>query len=218
MSIALEQRPIPPTPLAPARRMLLAVLPLSTGAALVTLIVARFSMPMAAVVVATIGLVARHMVVSQLDAPSHARLRRLTVHAACAGVVATLAYDAVRFGIVAVSQWSIRPFHAWPRFGQQFVGPSAPEVLQWVVGFGYHLLNGIGFAVAYAMVVRRPRLTTAVAWAMGLESAMVLMYPDWLGVNLTTEFTVVSVAGHLAWAVGLHAVLSAGESNSEMPR
>jgi len=199
------------TSLAGRRRLLLGILPLSTGAALVTLIVARISMPLAALVVAGIGISARRMALRDLDDAARARIARLTKRAIAAGVVATLAYDATRFGVVALARWDIRPFYAIPRFGQQFVGSGATGPLQWLVGLTYHLLNGIGFAVAYALVVRRPRWGTAIGWALALEAAMVLMYPQWLGINITKEFTMVSLSGHLAWGTGLYAVLRATE-------
>lgn len=204
------------TPLARRKRLLLGILPLSTGAALVTLIVARISMPLAALVVAAIGISARRFVLRDLDDAGRARITALTKRAVAAGVAATLAYDATRFGIVAVAQWDIKPFFAIPRFGQQFVGTSAAGPVQWLVGLSYHLLNGVGFAVAYALVIRRPRWGTSVAWALCLEGAMVLMYPQWLGINITKEFTMVSLGGHLAWGTGLYAVLHATAPNVEV--
>jgi hypothetical protein len=189
------------------RRLLLSVLPMATGVALVTLTVARISMPVGAAVVVAVGLGARRRAVRDLDELARARLGQLTRCAIGAGVVATLAYDGTRFGTVALAGWDIEPFYAIPRFGQQFVGTSGPAGLQWAVGLTYHLLNGIGFAVAYAVVIRRPSWSSAIAWALVLEAAMVLLYPQWLGINITKEFTMVSLGGHLAWGTGLYATL-----------
>jgi hypothetical protein len=189
---------------------------MSTGVALVTLIVARISMPLAALAVVGIGITARRRALRDLDEAARGRIARLTKRAIGAGVAATLAYDATRFGIVAIAQWDIRPFFAIPRFGEQFVGTTAPEPVQWLVGLLYHQLNGIGFAVAYALVARRPRWGTAVGWALALEAAMVVMYPQWLGINITKEFTMVSLGGHLAWGSALYAVLRATESKVEV--
>lgn len=197
------------TAVATRQRVLLGVLPLSTGAALVTLIVARVSMPLAALVVVGVGVTARRLVMRGLDDAGRGRVTSLTKRGLAAGLVATLAYDATRFGIVAVVHWDIRPFFAIPRFGQQFVGADGPAPAQWLVGLTYHLLNGVGFAVAYSLVIRRPRWRTAVMWALALEVAMVLMYPQWLGINVTKEFTMVSLGGHLSWGTGLAAVLHA---------
>jgi hypothetical protein len=189
---------------------------MSTGVALVTLIVARISMPLAALVVVGIGIAARRFALSDLDEAARARIAWLTKRAVGAGVAATLAYDVTRFGIVAIAQWDIRPFFAIPRFGEQFVGTAAPGPAQWVVGLLYHQLNGIGFAVAYALVVGRPRWGTAVGWALALETAMVVMYPQWLGINITKEFTMVSLGGHLAWGSALYAVLRPPKSKVEV--
>lgn len=212
----------PPTPsssssLAGGRRLLLGILPMSTGAALVTLIVARISMPLAALTVAGIGITARRFVLRELDPIARARVMQLTKRAVGAGIAATLAYDATRFGIVALADWNIRPFYAIPRFGQQFVGTGGSQAVQWAVGLTYHVLNGVGFAVAYALVVRRPRWGTAVAWALVLEAAMVLMYPQWLGINISKEFTVISLSGHLAWGSALYAVLHSTEPKVGAP-
>ena len=55
-------------------------------------------------------------------------------------------------------------------------------------GIAYHVLNGLGFAIGYTIVVRRPGLISAVVWAMVLETFTILLYPDWLGLTAVGEF------------------------------
>lgn len=63
------------------------------------------------------------------------------------------------------------------------------------------------------LVIRRPGLVSAVAWAMVLELFTILLYPDWLGVPAIGELVSVSLLGHLAYglALGLVAIRMTGE-------
>ena len=65
------------------------------------------------------------------------------------------------------------------------------------------LLNGLGFAVGYTVVVPRPRLWSAVTWALVLELFTILLYPNWLGVTAVQELFSMSMIGHLGYGVTL---------------
>ena len=115
------------------------------------------------------------------------------------GLLATFAYDFTRYGIVAVAGLTFRPFHALSLFGAALIGEEASETWRYVVGAGFHLANGLGFAVAYLLLIRRPGVLSGLVWAGGLEFAMLLLYPRWLDVGRFGEFLTVSVLGHAAY-------------------
>jgi hypothetical protein len=180
-------------------RMLLASLPAAGGAGLVAYVVAGASLPLAVATVALIGAAAWTAAMRAVSEPVRRRLRARLRAGAAAGLVATLAYDSVRYGVVALFSLSFEPFHVLPIFGRLFVGTSAPEGLAVVVGLAYHLANGIGFGIAYALIVRRPSIATGVAWGIGLELCMALLYPSWLRIVALREFLAVSAIGHVVY-------------------
>ncbi len=189
------------------RRALLALLPLSTGTAvLVTILVVHDSLLWPTLVlVAGTGITAV-AAARGLPAAHREALARRVRTGLVAGVWATLVYDLVRYALVAVLQWSLDPFGAFPLFGRLLIGADHPAAVLWVVGTAFHLLNGLGFAVGYTVVVRRPAVATAVAWAMMLEMFTILLYPDWLGVRAIGELFSMSMVGHLAYGVVLGVV------------
>jgi hypothetical protein len=115
------------------------------------------------------------------------------------GLPAVLAYDAARYGLVSIASLSFAPFHVFLLFGQALLGPTTPEGLAFAAGTLFHLANGLGFAIAYLIVVKRPNVISGIAWALVLETAMLLLYPVWLGALLPGEFVPVSIAGHVAY-------------------
>lgn len=116
-----------------------------------------------------------------------------------AGIVATASYDLARYGIVALFTVSFEPFHVWPIFGRLFVGEGASAGAALAAGIAYHAANGIGFAIAYALLFRRPGPLTGVAWGLGLELCMAFLYPSWLRIAALQEFLAVSALGHVVY-------------------
>jgi hypothetical protein len=138
----------------------------------------------------------------RLDSVRRAELGRRVRIGMVGGLLATAAYDLVRFGLVSVVQWSLEPWGAIPLFGRLFVGPNHSTATLYAVGLAYHfILNGIGFATAYTVLVRRPHPVTGVLWAMGLEAAMALLYPSILIIKQYGEFLTMSVVGHLCYGL-----------------
>ena len=130
-----------------------------------------------------------------------------------AGILATLAYDASRYLSVALVELSVQPFAALPIFGQLIIGPDHSRATLYVVGYMYHFfINGIGFAVAYTIFFRRPGPVTGILWALGLEAAMAVLYPQFLIIKQYGEFLTMSVIGHVSYGVvlGLWARAHAG--------
>lgn len=182
--------------------MLAGAASLATGAALVVHIVVGVSLA-AAVVAADLGIVlAFTIAASRLPALSRSLLLRRAALGAVAGLLATAAYDASRFAFVSVVPVTIWPFEAIRIFGE-LIAPGADAPLQLATGIGYHLSNGTLFGVAFALLVRRPTLPKALAWAAGLELLMISLYPGWLDIRALDEFAVVSVVGHACYGLTL---------------
>lgn len=186
---------------------MVALFPLSTGAAvLVTILFVPDSLLWPALVLVTgTGLTAL-VVARRMHPDARRRLGRRAGIGLVAGVAATLAYDGVRWLLVVATPWTVDPFGAFPIFGQLLLGIETSGAAAWAAGTLFHAANGLGFAVGYTLVIRRPGLVTAVAWAMVLELFTILLYPDWLGTPNIGELFSVSVLGHLAYGLVLGAV------------
>jgi len=190
--------------LRPAERLLLSLLPLSTGGAVLVAILLDSDSLVWPTLVLVAGTGTTAVVLTRrLPAGVRRALSRRVRLGLLAGLAATAAYDAVRYLAVAVTSWSVRPFQVFALFEQLLVGRDAPAGVQYLAGTGFHLLNGLGFAVGYAMVVRRPGVVSAVVWALVLEAFTVALYPPWLGLTAVGEFVSVSLLGHLAYGATL---------------
>ncbi|WP_063127313.1 DUF6789 family protein [Nocardia fusca] len=120
-----------------------------------------------------------------------------------AGAAATAAYDLSRYMLVAVSGSNVRPFAAWPLFGELLGAGPRTQSAALVVGFSYHLVNGLGFAVAFTVVLGDRGVLAGVAWALILEALMVSFYPGWLGMKALAEFVSVTIVGHVVYGIVL---------------
>lgn len=123
-----------------------------------------------------------------------------------AGIAGLAAYDAARWLLVLALGLSVNPFEAFPIFGELLVGEGASSGARWAAGVGYHVANGLGFAVFFAILLGRRGPLAGIAWALVLEVAMLAIYPGWLDIRARGEFTVVSLSGHLAYGVAIGAV------------
>lgn len=180
-------------------RLPLLLLPFAGGAGLVMHILVDFSLPLAVATLVTIGALLWLWFSRSMPAAVRQRVRRHVQMGLGIGLLATAAYDAVRYGVVALWSFSFEPFHVIPIFGHLFVGAAAPEALAWVAGLAYHVGNGTGFGVAYVLLFRRPGALTGVVWGLGLELAMALLYPSWLRLTALGEFLTASMIGHVTY-------------------
>jgi hypothetical protein len=133
------------------------------------------------------------------------------------GVLGVLAYDLTRLAVVTLFNFQIHPFDTFPIFGQLIIGGDKGPA-QWVVGTGYHYLNGVMFAVGLCILLPGRNWLFGVAWALGLEAFTLTFYPGWLHMSdiVLQEFTVVSMTGHLAYGttIGLINQLRLGRGRS----
>ncbi|MGH2350790.1 MAG: hypothetical protein ACRDI2_13765, partial [Chloroflexota bacterium] len=180
-----------------AAQPLLAVAFLASGAALVIAIISGAPL---GVVLGLLGLAAGLTVAlrwTHADARGRALAgARLRVGLA-AGILATGAYDGTRWLVVTLGGLQFWPFESFPLFGYLIAGQEIPRSAAYAVGTAYHLLNGLAFAISYSMLLGGRKWWWAVGWALGLEAAMLTIYPTWLNLDsVMKEFTAVSLLGH----------------------
>lgn len=178
------------------------LLPLAGGIGLVTWALTKLPMRALVLILLALGIALWIVGRYRLDGARRAELARRVRIGISGGILATIAYDLARFGLVSLVKWSLQPWAAISLFGQLFIGPHHSTAALYAVGLTYHLcLNGIGFATAYTVIVERPHPVTGVLWAFGLEAAMALLYPTFLIIKQYGEFLTMSVVGHLCYGL-----------------
>jgi len=181
----------------------LAIAALFTGAALLVALVVHTSLVLPLALFALLAGLGTGLWCLRAPAPARAEAARRAAFGAAAGVLATVAYDVVRLLVVQALGLHVHPFDTLVLFGQLIVG-GGPRPVAWVAGTAYHYANGTLFAVAYALLLSGRDWRFGVLWGLGLECLMLLVYPAWLNLRLLLlEFTVMSVAGHLAYGTTL---------------
>ncbi len=98
-------------------------------------------------------------------AVAYPRLANLILAGAVAGLLSSLALDVVRLTGYAMG-WM--PSNMPHTFGRMILGPTAMAGQVKTVGFLYHLLNGIGFGLIYALLFGNA------AWWWGIVFAMLI--------------------------------------------
>ncbi|MEO6060373.1 MAG: DUF6789 family protein [Thermoflexales bacterium] len=187
-------------------RRLAAVLPLATGAGLLGFLLARVSLWLGFAVVGLIGIGLVIGVWRRANPAARADLLARARAGLFAGLIATACYDVARYVLVTAFESSVWPFAAFPAFGGLLMGPAEPYDARLIAGIAFHIVNGVGFTLAYALFVRRPRILTGVLWALVLEALMLTLYPTWLDIKAIGEFTQMSMFGHVVYGIVLGAL------------
>jgi hypothetical protein len=189
----------PPIEHLSARRVLFASPFLVTGASLLVFVLARVSL-IASIVVLGAGACLISTLVWQRSSASVRHRFRLQVKAGLlSGLAATAAYDISRLLLVTVGDYSFWPFDIFKRFGLALTGAATASFWVQATGFCYHLMNGLGFAAAYAIFFGSRGIWAGVVWALVLETLMVSIYPGWLHLKALDEFLQVSMVGHIVY-------------------
>ncbi len=127
---------------------------------------------------------------------------RLLTYGLWAGALATLAYDIVR---IPVAHSGIPVFKAISYFGTVLLGVQSPTPLSEILGWGYHLSNGVSFGLMYAALVRKPRLYSAVIWGLTLEAVMLLTpYAEVFGYRRDAKFFAITIGAHAVYGAVLY--------------
>lgn len=123
-----------------------------------------------------------------------------------AGGAALVAYDASRLVLVAVGGLSVHPFDALPHLGTALVGGQAPAAAALAAGAAFHVVNAVGFSVAYVLLLGERGVWAGIGWGLALEAVMLAVYPFWLQVTALGEFASMSLVGHVCYGATLGAV------------
>jgi len=177
----------------------------------------------AALIVHALGWLPLYFMIDVLAAPSLAGLLVLGVLAhrihrsvflnrlvvgAWAGLVATVAYDAIRGVLLLIGVIGFDPYLSHPVFGMLITGQPETSPIAILIGWLYHYWNGIGFGIMYTLVAGNASWLYAIVWALALEIAWLTALPSVLSFHLNAGFIVMSLVGHLAYGavLGLLAV------------
>ncbi len=186
--------------------LLLAALPLATGAALIVYVFAHISLGLALLVAAAIVVAVGIFTWRNLTPPARIEIIRRVRTGLLAGFLATICYDLIRWALVTVFHFTFWPFDIFPIFGRAIAGAQTAFNTAYIIGILYHYANGILFAVAYAILLALRGWWTGILWALGLEALMLSIYPGWLHIQAFNEFLSISMLGHLVYGTVLGAV------------
>jgi hypothetical protein len=118
------------------------------------------------------------------------------------GTLATLAYDLVR---IPVAHSGIPVFKAISYFGTLLLGVQSPTPLSEILGWAYHLSNGVSFGLMYVALFRTPRIYTAVIWGLTLEAVMLLTpYAEVFGYRRDAKFFAITFGAHAVYGAVLY--------------
>lgn len=125
------------------------------------------------------------------------------------GLIATLAYDAVRPLLVEAFQLDFNPYRAHPIFGSLITGRPKSDGLAQAVGWAYHFWNGVSFGMMFALVRPRGGPVAGLIWAETLQMFMMALYPQFLAIRLDTPgFLLTGLIGHGLYGLVLGATLA----------
>lgn len=195
MSSSTAEDVRPPAPLG--------ILAFGSGLAFVAYVLSGISLAVTLAVVIGAGAIAARYLWAHSSLGRRAAASRRVRAGVLAGVAGLIAYDASRWILVAVVGFEFRPYGAFPGFGRALWGAAAEGWWVTASGFGFHVVNGLAFAVGYTLLARNPRPVSGVVFALGLEVAMVALYPTWLRISAVDEFVQVSMVGHIAYGAVL---------------
>ena len=183
--------------------LLLAALPLASGAALIVHVLTTISLGAALLGAGIIVLGVGTLTWRHLPATARHEIAQRAKVGLMAGFLATIAYDVSRWLIVTVFHDTFAPFQVFPIFGYAIAGTSLNPAVATIIGTIYHYANGVLFAVAYAILLAPRGWWTGILWALGLEALMLTIYPGWLNPTPFQEFVSVSMLGHVAYGTVL---------------
>ena len=183
---------------------------LASGVALLTNIIAGFSLPLALAIAAACVTLGLTVPIARASPERRAWIGRTALIAAICGAGAVVAYDGSRAILSQLDPSPFNPFEALGVFGRLLVGPGADPMAIAIAGIGFHLLNGTSFALAYTFLFARGGQTSVkraavagMAWGLFLETFQLTLYPGWLDIRFYEEFVRISFLGHLVYGAVL---------------
>jgi len=176
---------------------------LFSGAALVFHILTGFSLRYGLLLVASLLVLAIVIGLVRLPAQRRRLLLQMVGVGILSGILATASYDSSKFILSQLDTSPYNPFELNRMFGVLLIGASAPQPLIYIAGTGFHVLNGISFAVAFCFLFGRRGVLAGVLWGVFLETFQLTLYPGWLDIKFYQEFVTISSLSHLVYGAVL---------------
>lgn len=156
----------------------------------------------ALIIAVPVGIAAMAVILAIAHSESERGLRRRVFVGFCAGMAGLAAYDLIRLCLQGLGLVH-SPFKAIVLYGESLASGST---LAPTLGWGFHIWNGLSFAIFYIIIVRVPSVLTAVIWALCLDLLQTLTVTKMPGIEIGQEFLTASVVGHLAFGCAVGAV------------
>lgn len=120
------------------------------------------------------------------------------------GLLATLAYDAIRPALMFIFRYHFNPYRAMPVFGSLITDEPKTTALAVAIGWIYHFWNGLSFGVTFALMRPRGGPVAGLVWAMVLQGLMMWSYPTLMRIRLDNPgFLMAGIVGHSVWGLVL---------------
>ena len=191
-------------------RRALGIAALFSGAALLTTIVAGVSLPLALLLSSAIAGLGAWSIWARSSPGARIRLLATLRIGTLAGALATIAYDATKFALSLPEASRYNPFEVVNTFGQLLVGSSASPALISTAGWGFHLINGVTFGVAYCLLFGRRGVVAGIGWGLFIELFQLALFPGWLRIRAVGEFVRISAISHLVFGAVLGVLCQRG--------
>ena len=128
--------------------------------------------------------------------PWHPWLGRFFAHGVVGGVLGACAYDLIRVPFLFLGDRLLSPIDS---YGVLLLNASTSSPLTSFAGWWYHFADGIGFGIAYAVVMRGRNWRWGLAWGMTLETiSLVTPLGGYYGLRGAVPI-VGAYIGHLAY-------------------
>lgn len=222
MALPNGSPPAAPGDAAPARRrpsplMVAGVASLGNGVAVVLSITTGMPLGGLLLIVWTVNIGAFVTMSALGGARTRATILKALVVGIVVGVVAVVAYDATKAALSQLDPSPYDPFEVTRRFGVLLTGPGTSAAVVSLVGWAFHLLNGITFTIVFAClfarsgrISRRRGIATGIAWGLFLETFQLALYPGWMSIGFIDEFRRISFLAHLVFGTLLGLLVPAG--------
>ena len=129
------------------------------------------------------------------------RLHTAMVAGTIGGLIGTAGYDVFRLPFAFAGYRLLAPIDS---YGVLLLGAPSSSALTGFAGWAYHVSNGVGFGIAYAVVALGRRWWWAVAWAMVLETATVLTpFVDTYALRGKWGLIAIAYAAHVFYGIPL---------------
>jgi len=123
-----------------------------------------------------------------------------------AGLVATVAYDGIRFLVERGHLFGYNGFVPIRMFGSWITGQPVSSLAAKLAGWAYHYWNGLTFAIIYSLGLGKRHWLFGIGYGIVLECCMLGLFPLFVPITRKTDFIAVSMIGHVVYGAVLGAL------------